>query len=62
MFILTLTTKKSEKGRKRMMRKMENRVSSLAHTPGPSSQSENKTRMNKKLGVALLSSSVQSLT
>ena len=35
----TLTTKKREKGRKRMMRKQEKRVRSLEHTPGPSSQS-----------------------
>ena len=37
----TLTTKKRENGRKRTIRKTENRVSSRAHRPGPSSQSEN---------------------
>ena len=38
--IPSLTTKKSENGRKRNMRKIENAVKSLEHSPGPSSQSK----------------------
>ena len=38
--IPSLTTKKRENGRKRNMRKIENAVKSLEHSPGPSSQSK----------------------
>ena len=36
----TLTTKKSESGRVAPIRRQENRLSSLANRPGPSSQTE----------------------
>ena len=57
--IPSLTTKKSENGRKRNMRKIENAVKSLEHSPGPSSQSKciGFKLKNLKLLLTLFSSS-----
>ena len=43
----TLTTTKRERGRETMMRKREKTVRRREHTPGPSSQAEQRAPMKK---------------